>query len=55
MLRPAVVREDPALGVASQIEPFTYRIDRFRVVEAARRRIIASRVSDLYYRLYRLL
>jgi glycosyl transferase family 25 len=55
VLRPAVVREDPSLGAASQIEPFTYRIDRFRVVEAARRRIIASRVSDLYYRLYRLL
>jgi GR25 family glycosyltransferase involved in LPS biosynthesis len=55
VLRPAVLREDPALGVASQIEPYTYRIDRARVVEAARRRIIASRVSDLYYRLYRLL
>jgi GR25 family glycosyltransferase involved in LPS biosynthesis len=55
VLRPAVVREDPALGTVSQIEPFTYRIDRTRLVEAARRRIIASRVSDLYYRLYRLL
>ena len=52
VLRPAVVREDPVLGVASQIEPYTFRIDRARVVEAARRRIIASRVSALYYKLY---
>jgi glycosyl transferase family 25 len=52
VLRPAVVREDPELGVDSQIEPYTYRIDRARIVEAARRRIIASRVSALYYKLY---
>jgi glycosyl transferase family 25 len=55
VLRPAVVREEPHLGVASQIEPYTWRIDRARLVEAARRRIIASRVSALYYRLYELL
>jgi glycosyl transferase family 25 len=55
VLRPAVVREDPHLGVASQIEPYTWRIDRARVVEAARRRIIASRVSALYYKLYEFL
>lgn len=55
VLRPSVVREDASLGAASQIEPFTYRIDRARLVEAARRRIIDSRVSELYYRLYRLL
>lgn len=55
VLRPAVVREDPQLGVDSQIEPYTYRIDRARLVEAARRRIIASRVSSLYYKLYRYL
>ena len=42
----------PELGVDSQIEPYTYRIDRARIVEAARRRIIASRVSALYYKLY---
>ena len=52
VLRPAVVREDPELGVDSQIEPYTYRIDRARIVEVARRRIIASRVSALYYKLY---
>ena len=55
VLRPDVVREDPVLGPVSQIEPYTYRIDRARLVEAARRRIIGSRMSDLYYRLYRLL
>lgn len=55
VLRPAVVREDALLGPASQIEPYTYRIDRSRLVELARRRILASRVSALYYRLYRLL
>ena len=53
VLRPAVVAEHPTLGPASQIEPYTYRIDRARIVELARRRILASRVSALYYRLYR--
>lgn len=55
VLRPAVVAEDDAFGPASQIEPFTFRIDRSRVVERARRKILASRVSELYYRLYRFL
>jgi glycosyl transferase, family 25 len=55
VLRPAVVHEHPTLGPVSQIEPYTYRIDRAKIVELARRRIIASRVSALYYRLYRLL
>lgn len=55
VLRPAVVAEDPELGARSQIEPYTFRIDRARLVESARRRIIASRVSALYYKLYRLL
>lgn len=55
VLRPTLVAEDPELGAASQIEPYTHRIDRARIVEAARRRILASRVSALYYRLYRLL
>ena len=55
VLRPAVVREDPRLGVDSQIQPYTWRIDRARVVEAARRRIIASRMSALYYKLYEFL
>lgn len=53
VLRPALVLEDPGLGPRSQIEPYTYRIDRARFVEAARRRILASRVSALYYQLYR--
>ncbi len=52
VLRPAVVREHESLGPLSQIQPFTYRIDRARIVELARRRIIASRVSALYYKLY---
>jgi GR25 family glycosyltransferase involved in LPS biosynthesis len=52
VLRPAVVSEDPVLGVDSQIEPFTHRIDRSRIVELARRRVIASRVSAFYYKLY---
>jgi len=55
VLRPAPVSEDPDLGAASQIEPFTFRIDRARLVEQARRRLLASRVSELYYRLYRFL
>ena len=52
VLRPAAVREHETLGPVSQIEPYTYRIDRARIVESARRRIIASRVSALYYKLY---
>lgn len=55
VLRPAVVRENEMLGAQSQIEPTTYRIDRARIVESARRRIIASRVSAFYYKLYRYL
>ena len=55
VLVPAVVHEHPSLGPASQIAPHTWRIDRSRLVEKARRRILASRASALYYQLYRLL
>lgn len=53
VLRPAVVREDAMLGLRSQIEPFTHRLDRWRMLDRARRRLLASRVSDAYYALYR--
>jgi hypothetical protein len=43
------VREEPRLSRASQIEPYTWRIDRWRVVEQARRRFLESRVSDWFY------
>jgi glycosyl transferase family 25 len=55
VVQPAVVAEDPDTGRASQIEPTTFRLDRARLVEEARRRLLASRVGDLYYRLYRYL
>lgn len=55
VLRPAVVTENLALGLDSQIEPHTMRIDRWKIVEGTRRAVLASRVSDLYYALYRLL
>lgn len=55
VLRPAVVEEDAALAAASQIEPYTWRLDRSRLVEAARRRLLRSRVGDLYFSLYRYL
>jgi len=55
VLQPPVVEEDPALGVASQIEPYTRRIDRWRIVERARRRLLSSHVCTLYYSLYRFL
>jgi glycosyl transferase family 25 len=55
VLRPALVEEDPELGADSQIEPYTFRIDRWRLVERARRRLLSSRVTQLYYSLYRLL
>jgi glycosyl transferase family 25 len=55
VLRPTVVDEDPELGADSQIEPYTNRIDRWRLVEMARRRLLSSRVTQLYYSLFRLL
>lgn len=55
VLQPTVVREDPVLGTASQIGPYTRRIDRSRLVEKLRRRVLASPVSELYYSLYRYL
>ncbi len=53
VLRPAAVHEDPALGVRSQIAPHTFRADRWRVVDAGRRWLLGSRMSDLYYAMYR--
>lgn len=53
VLRPPVVREDPALGARSQIGPHTHRLDRWQLVERTRRRLLASRVGDMYYSLYR--
>ncbi len=55
VLQPAVVHEDPVLGAASQIGPYTRRIDRSRLFEKLRRRVLASSVSELYYALYRYL
>jgi glycosyl transferase family 25 len=55
VLLPALVKEDPVLGAASQIGPHTRRIDRSRLVQAARRRLLASPVSQFYYSLYRYL
>lgn len=53
VLVPAVVAEDTALARASQIQPHTFRLDRARLLEDARRRLIESRVGDLYYGIYR--
>jgi glycosyl transferase, family 25 len=55
VLRPAVVDEHPIVGTESQIGPYTKRLDRWRLVEMARRRLLSSRVSALYYALYRFL
>ena len=55
VLQPAVLREDPVLGMASQIGPYTRRLDRSRWFERARRRLMASPISDLYYSIYRYL
>jgi GR25 family glycosyltransferase involved in LPS biosynthesis len=51
VVQPIVVREEPRLSRASQIAPHTWRIDRWRVVEQARRRFLESRVSDWFYAL----
>jgi len=40
---------------ASQIGPYSRRIDRSRIVEQTRRRLLASPLSQLYYSLYRYL
>lgn len=54
VLKPAAVSEDEQLGRASQIAPYTRRIDRWPLLENARRRLLASRISDWYYAMYRL-
>ena len=53
VVQPAVVREEPRLGRVSQIEPYTWRIDRWRLVEGARRAFLDSRMSAWYYALFR--
>ncbi len=55
VLQPAVVQEDPVLGAASQIGPHTRRLDRSRLFEETRRRVLSSAVGELYYSLYRFL
>lgn len=55
VLRPAVVDEDPALGSASQIGPHTRRLDRTRLVEGTRRRLLAGRFGSFCDRLFGLL
>jgi len=55
VLVPAVLEEDPVLGTSSQIGPHTRRIDRWQPVERARRRLLSSRIGNLYYSLYRFL
>ncbi len=55
VLQPAALWEDPRLGRLSQIEPHTFRPDRWRIVEDVRRRFLGSRIGELYYSVYRLL
>lgn len=49
VLRPAVVTEDPAVGPQSQIQPYATRLDRHPMWQEARRALLGSKVSDLYY------
>ena len=55
VLRPAMVSEDPDVGLNSQIQPYNSRVDRHPLWEGTRRALLSSRVSDVYYSLYRLL
>jgi glycosyl transferase family 25 len=55
VLVPAVLEEDPVLGRSSQIGPHTRRLDRWQPVERARRRLLSSHISKLYYCLYKFL
>jgi GR25 family glycosyltransferase involved in LPS biosynthesis len=54
VLQPPVVQEDRELGLQSQIEPYTFRLDRLRLIEHTRRRLLDSPVGDLYSRFYQL-
>ncbi len=49
VLQPAVVEEDPVLGAASQIGPYTRRLDRLHLLQRMRRRVLTSSVGQLYY------
>jgi len=55
VLQPAVVLEDPVLGAASQIGPYTRRIDRSVLFQKLRRNLLASAIGEFYYSLYRYL
>jgi glycosyl transferase family 25 len=56
VLRPAAVTEDVSLGHRSQIGPFTRRLDRSRLLQDLRRRLLLSPLGNLYYEtVYRLL
>lgn len=53
VLQPAVVTEEEALADQSQIEPHTFRFDRWKMVERTRRRLLSGRIGDFYSALYR--
>ncbi|MDQ6621381.1 MAG: glycosyltransferase family 25 protein [Pseudomonadota bacterium] len=53
VLRPAIVTEDPVAGPRSQIQPYATRADRHPIWQDARRALLGSKVSDLYYSLYK--
>ena len=53
VLQPAVVTEEEALAAQSQIEPHTFRFDRWKMVERTRRRLLSGRIGDFYSALYR--
>ena len=53
VLQPTLVTEDPVLGAASQIGPYTRRLDRSQLFDKVRRRLLASPVCEFYYSLYR--
>ena len=53
VLRPALVTEDAGLALRSQIEPHTHRLDRWKMIERTRRRLLSGRLGDLYSALYR--
>jgi hypothetical protein len=55
VLQPHMVAEDPVLGAASQIGPYTRRLDRSALFENLRRRLLSSALSQYYYALYRYL
>jgi glycosyl transferase family 25 len=53
VLQPMLAIENPVHGAASQIGPYTRRLDRSKFFDGLRRRLLSSALSEVYYSIYR--